>query len=888
MMLHSRTAAQPHSRSALREIPRWWRRPPVGRRRHNLLPALLSIAVAGVSGGFVEGAFAQSAPNVGTNCTVPNPGNDAERAAVIDALDKPPLTAAMVNNDLQLKEFILHYRNKVQELEGNGKMNDYLQSACILRDDLYNSDSTYMVTLNLDGRVLAHGRSMLLSERQLKLEVYAAILKALLDISDEEAKDLARRLRSGDGAAVKEVRGKGERDSSFSVGGEGGHVATYYSRPGGLLLYILLAGFELDERHLVPLSEEGLETYDDLLTTTARDVKDKDSLKAFVDGVADTLDDFISGPAISTVRLILRRSPVWQYNSVYSYLYNEFTDEIYFHGGNPDEFEFRKPGIATDPRSGKLVWTLVKEAADKNNGDGDFFEYYFDNPNDDSDEPVLKVGFARKVVVTVTGGRQLTFIVGSGFYPSEVAAAEQPKQASLKGWNVRFGRTVAQQVVDTLQNRFVASPQAGLDLTVAGERLNGTTPLEDNHELFSKLLGFETVTPYQLAQGSSFSFSASDSGAPVQLSFWGTGALSSFSGSEDKLSLEGDVTTAMVGADWSGARWHAGAALTRSWGSGSYDGTQDNDGDLTATLTGVFPYGRYALTPRLGMWATAGYGRGELSFKPDGDAEYKPGTTLTMAAAGIDGVLLDGGNDGISLSTTADALTLKTTSEEVDGLASSEGDVSRFRLGLEARRPFPLANGASLLPSLELGLRQDSGDAETGFGVDLGAGLAWAAPELGISAELSGRTLLTHADDDFQDKGLALSFSWDPIASNVGPYLSMRHAVGSTASGGMDSLLNPVALQLPADAPSASSQRFETQLAYGMAIFDERLVLSPSVDLALSPDSRRYGLLWALQPHSQQGQADPWHLSLGVHRQEWSSQSSPVDHSLRLGFSLAL
>ena len=351
--------------------------PLVGRRRRNLLPALLSIAAAGISGGFVEGAFAQSAPNVG-GCTVPNPGNDAERAAVIDALDNPPLTAAMVNNDLQLKEFILHYRNKVQELEGNGETNDFLQSACILRDDLYNSDSTYMVTLFTDGRVSAHGRSMLLSQRQLKLEVYAAMLEALLDISDKDAEDLARRLRSGDRAAVMEVRERGERDSSFSVGGEGGHVATYYSRPGRIQLYILLAGFELDERHLVPLSDEGLEKYDRLLTDqgiTARDVKDKDSLRKFVNAVADKLDDLILSPAISTVRLILRRSPVWQYNSVYTYLYSEFTDEIYFHGGNPDEFEFRKPGIATDPRSGKLVWTLVKEAADKNNGDGDFFEY---------------------------------------------------------------------------------------------------------------------------------------------------------------------------------------------------------------------------------------------------------------------------------------------------------------------------------------------------------------------------------------------------------------------------------------------------------------------------------------------------------------------------------
>ena len=78
----------------------------------------------------------------------------------------------------------------------------------------------------------------------------------------------------------------------------------------------------------------------------------------------------------------------------------------------------------------------------------------------------------------------------------------------------------------------------------------------------------------------------------------------------------------MIGVDWSGARWRAGAALTtQSWGSTSDDGDQD-DGDITTTLTGVFPYDHYALTPRLGFWATAGYGWGERSFEPDDDTEY--------------------------------------------------------------------------------------------------------------------------------------------------------------------------------------------------------------------------------------------------------------------------
>ncbi len=102
---------------------------------------------------------------------------------------------------------------------------------------------------------------------------------------------------------------------------------------------------------------------------------------------------------------------------------------------------------------------------------------------------------------------------------------------------------------------------------------------------------------------------------------------------------------------------------------------------------------------------------------------------MAMAAAGINGVLLDGGSKGTSVSTTADVLTLKATSEEVDELALSEGSLSRLRVGLEATGPVPLANGASLFPSMEAGIRQDSGDAETDFGLDLGAAIVWKDPE---------------------------------------------------------------------------------------------------------------------------------------------------------------
>ena len=491
----------------------------------------------------------------------------------------------------------------------------------------------------------------------------------------------------------------------------------------------------------------------------------------------------------------------------------------------------------------------------------------------------------------------LTVVVeeGTGYTPhaSSNSAAVRvrdndppPPTAEQRAWLLRFGRTVSQQVVDALQQRFSSSAQPGLELNLAGESLTSATPLEENHVLLSRLLGFEKVSSQQLAQGSSFNFSGEGPGP--RLSFWGSGALSSFNGSEDTFNLRGEVTTAVVGAEWSSERWRAGAALSHSRGSGSYQGGR-GAGDISGALTGLFPYGRYALTPRLGIWATAGYGWGSLSHNPDGyGSEYNPVATMAMGALGMEGLLLEGGSEGVTLTTTADLLLLKTSSQEVEGLPSSDGNPSRFRLGLEATRPFLLRNGSSLSPSLELGIRQDRGDAETGFGMDLGASLTWSAPERGVSAVVKGRTLLSHGAEHFQEKGLALSFSWQPTPSERGVSLSLSHAVGGAAEGGMASLLHPTAIEVLESSPS-DGERFEARLAYGFPFYNDRLTITPSVAAALSPSSRSYSLLWSLAPYEEQLQLhgeEPWELSLEGERQEHSS--STVDHSLRLLFSLPL
>ena len=325
--------------------------------------------------------------------------------------------------------------------------------------------------------------------------------------------------------------------------------------------------------------------------------------------------------------------------------------------------------------------------------------------------------------------------------------------------------------------------------------------------------------------------------------------------------------TALLGADWRTERWQAGAALSHSWGNGSYTGEDDGHGAgkiSSAVMTGLFPYGRYALSPRLGIWAVAGYGWGRLSVQPDDGSkrEYQPDATMVMGAVGLDGLLIDGGTAGLSLSTTTDLLSLKTSTTAVDDLSSTEGSVSRLRVGLEAIRPFPLPNDASLLPSLEVGIRHDGGDAESGFGLEVGAALAWNDPQRGISAELEGRSLVTHVDEHFQQQGLAVSFAWEPDPSNRGPSLSMGHTVGAATAGDMDALLSPTA--------------------------NDRLTLTPGLSLALSPTTNTTSLRWSLTPYSpHQSQTQPWQLSLeGTRQQTNSTTTSPTQYSLMLNTSL--
>ena len=159
-----------------------------------------------------------------------------------------------------------------------------------------------------------------------------------------------------------------------------------------------------------------------------------------------------------------------------------------------------------------------------------------------------------------------------------------------------------------------------------------------------------------------------------------------------------------------------------------------------------------------------GLGAGALTLTPEG-----------WAALGGRVVLLQPSQDGgVELAATTDALIVRTASAAVRGsggnLAAAEAEVTRVRLGLKGTWPGIAAGGGAFVPSLEIGVRHDEGDAETGFGADIGAGLAWTHRQLGIEAEVRARGLLTHEDGGFRERGFAGFLAWDPTPdSDRGP-----------------------------------------------------------------------------------------------------------------------
>ena len=326
---------------------------------------------------------------------------------------------------------------------------------------------------------------------------------------------------------------------------------------------------------------------------------------------------------------------------------------------------------------------------------------------------------------------------------------------------------------------------------------------------------------------------------PGHWSLWGRGALTHFGGIDDGVSLDGDVLTGLLGLDYARDRWLAGVALAYHDGDGSYRSARRGDaGELDSALVSVNPYLRYALTERLSVWGALGYGQGTLRLRPERDATVPQESIETDYADGHGRLGLRGtvyASEHTELALKSDALWVRTSSADAPGMrAVDNADTSRVRLLLSGRHQRALANDAVLTPTVELGLRYDDGDAETGLGVELGGGLRYADPVRGWTLETRARALLAHEDGGYEEWGVGGSLALDPGRLGRGLALRLDSGWGMTDSGAEALWQRQSTAGMARQHDTPAQGRITAEMGYGLDVPFSYGILTPygSVELA--------------------------------------------------------
>ena len=352
-----------------------------------------------------------------------------------------------------------------------------------------------------------------------------------------------------------------------------------------------------------------------------------------------------------------------------------------------------------------------------------------------------------------------------------------------------------------------------------------------------------SMTPGQQLGNLSFLMASQETaeGGGGRVAAWGCGDYRRLSGAGGlgAGSWNGEVYSLHVGVDVRlGSNVLAGVSVSRSRGMIDYEGglgSGTDGGEHDLRLVGVHPFLGWSVTPGLQLWGTVGHAWGELRIV-DELGGLTGAATLNSGALSLNGRLLTRGattlglrGEGALAQLTADRATF-----EVATL-----DMWRFRLTTELSHELLFSSGTSLTPWAELGARHDGGDGQTGAGLELGGGLRYRVPQVGLTAEGYGRWLAVH-EGALQEWGVGAMVTIDPGMDRRGLSASVTPSWGETASG-VQRLW-----QQGAAGPvwyGTSRAQVDAQLGYGVPVFGGRSVLTPFGAMNLAGDeARRYRL----------------------------------------------
>ena len=377
--------------------------------------------------------------------------------------------------------------------------------------------------------------------------------------------------------------------------------------------------------------------------------------------------------------------------------------------------------------------------------------------------------------------------IAKGIGTATIQETTTVSERVMEAYTARFVRTSSMQIVNALGNRFRSTADGAM--CAAAERAK-MAQLWYSTSSWDPSLG-EILAGCRMYQSLTLSGGS--------FSVWGHGAFRQFNGQgDDALTLRGEVTTGILGADYrmqkmGGGSWLLGILLAHSQGDGSF-GVHDQSDEITSGVTGVYPYVSYS---RMGwnVWLSTGAGRGNAEV-----LQLKGSLVSRFGAMGVRGILAQAGIVGLRYHGDI----LVTGAEIKDHNIMTE--IYRIRAGLEMTTQIT----GGIHPYVEANVRQDGGSAETGTGLEFGGGIRFANPAWYLRGDVHTQGLVMHTADGFTEWGI--SGSLQVGSRSEGVMASLRPSWGR--SQGMSiyrqqTILDAVPL-------GAAAHRTELELGYSV------------------------------------------------------------------------
>ena len=355
---------------------------------------------------------------------------------------------------------------------------------------------------------------------------------------------------------------------------------------------------------------------------------------------------------------------------------------------------------------------------------------------------------------------------------------------------------------------------------------------------------------------------------------WASGGYESVSSQDAQLGAwEGDLFSVHAGVDMRVAEnVLVGVAANRSVGSFEFEDDEGRNADTH--LTTLNPYLGWNSGEGAGLWATVGYGKGNVELPGLGE---KRDITMTMAALG--GSVDVSVDDEVSLTVKGSASTARLVTAAIgDEEPAVTADVQRLRLALEAQGVTTEDAGEQFTRSAALGIRYDGGDGDTGLGAELDGELGWSVPATGVTLRATGHVLLAH-QSDLKEWGVGGLIRYDVPGSSEGRGLSLRLQPSYGAESDSGQLWEHQVTELESESDDAPGARLALGLDWGRAALSGRGLLTPYGNLELSEDGER---VYRLGGRFEIGPAI--HIDLGGDRKEAADEAP--EHGIDLSIQV--